>query len=163
MKLRYILFAALSGIAVLPVFALSAWTFATAVEQEMADVRDKHLVIATNVGSALDRYAVDLRNAFDMVAELRLPVADEAPVAAFLTSLDFLHFCVAELPGGRIEHCIATEEAACPSRVPPEMLAQFLALAGDGGTVFAPVMKDPSGVPVIYLLRRDGEDRGPRR
>ena len=86
MKLRYILFATFSGIAVLPVIALSGWTFFNAIDKEMADVRDKHLVIATNVGAALDRYAVDLRNAFDMVADLPASAADEAVIGSFLTS-----------------------------------------------------------------------------
>ena len=157
MKLRFILFAAFAGTALLPAGALAGWTILTAVDREMEDVRDKHLVIARNVGEALDRYSVDLKNAFLLVARLQDRGGDTGAVADFLGSLDFVHFCVANLQTGVVETCAAPEALPCPSRVPPDRLAAFKTFLRPGETVFTPVMRNFHGTPSIYLLRAEGD------
>ena len=78
MRLRFLIFLAFSGIAVLPVIALATWIFNDALDREIESVREKHLVIANNVGAALERYANDLIHGFEMVAAL--PPADREAV-----------------------------------------------------------------------------------
>ena len=70
MRLRFLFFMTLSGIAVLPVIALAGWIFVDALDRQIKSVSDKHLVIAINIGEALERYAVDLTNGFELVASL---------------------------------------------------------------------------------------------
>lgn len=156
MKLRFILFAAFAGTALLPVGALAGWSFYTAMDSEMADVRDKHLVIAKNVGEALERYSVDLTNAFDMVAGLKGRVANAAVLAEFLQSLDFVHLCIADIDTGVVETCVVPDALPCPARVPQDRLDSFRALLQPGRTVFSPVMRNYKGDPSIYLLRAEG-------
>ncbi|MEQ8347383.1 MAG: sensor histidine kinase [Sneathiellaceae bacterium] len=157
MKLRFILFAAFAGTALLPVAALAGWSIFTAMDKEMEDVRDKHLVIARNVGEALERYSVDLKNAFDLVAGLQGRARNEPLLVEFLNSLDFVHFCIANLRTGVVETCVAPDSQACPARIPPDRLAAFTALLQPGETVFTPVMRNLNGDPSIYMLRATGD------
>ena len=66
MHLRFLFFMTLAGIAVL--------------DREIESVSDKHLVIAKNIGEALERYAVDLKNGFELVAAMPADVR-ETPAA----------------------------------------------------------------------------------
>jgi len=152
MNLRVFLFLCLSGVAVLPVFALGGWIFTKALDREIDSVIDKHLVIARNVGEALDRYAVDLRNGFALVSTMPPDVARSPTVFRFLNELDFVHFCFADLETGTVVREVAPQDLPCPDVVPPQRFALFKSLAQEDTVVFSPVMKNPAGQVVFYLL-----------
>lgn len=157
MTLRLLFFLSLSGIAVLPVVAFGIWIFTDALTREINSVVDKHLVIARNVGEALERYSVDLRNGFDFVATMPLHHSESPAALNFLTSLNFVHFCFADVETGTVVASIEADQLPCPDRIPAERFATFLNLANDDQVVFSPVMKNPLGQPVFYLLRIYGD------
>jgi hypothetical protein len=101
-SLRIVSFLVLSIVAIIPVLALASWVYVRALEDQVASVSDKHLVIAKNLGAALDRYADDLGNSFDLVARSAINNDEVAGLEAFLTRLHFVHLCVAELENGRV-------------------------------------------------------------
>jgi signal transduction histidine kinase len=156
MRLRLLIFLAFSGIAVLPVIALATWIFNDALDREIESVRDKHLVIAKNVGKALDRYAIDLVHGFELVAALPDAEQKSPAISKFMKTLNFLHVCVADLKTGVIDAEIAPKDLPCPPRVPPARFATFLSLLEDDHVVISPVMLNPNGDPVLYLLRAYG-------
>ena len=82
MRLRLLFFMTLAGIAVLPVIALASWIFVDALDREIESVSDKHLVIAKNIGEALERYAVDLKNGFELVAAMPADVRETPAVSS---------------------------------------------------------------------------------
>lgn len=153
MTLRLLFFLSLSGIAVLPVVALGFWIYTDALTREINNVVDKHLVIARNVGEALERYSVDLRNGFEFVATMPVHHSTSPEALNFLTSLNFAHFCFADIETGTVVASVEAEQLPCPERIPAERFATFLTLAMDDRVVFSPVMKNPRGEPVFYLLR----------
>ena len=73
MRLRYILFFALSGVALLPVLSLAIWVSVEAEQRENRLVEDTHLLLARNLGGALERYARDVRSGFELASELHWP------------------------------------------------------------------------------------------
>jgi len=156
-RLRLIIFLVFSGIAVLPVVALATWIISDALDREIESVRDKHLVIARNVGKALERYALDLKNGFDLVASLPPGDYESEAVRNFMMSLNFEHFCIADARTGEIQSAIVTDARPWPGRVPPNRLKSFRRLLGQEEMVFSPVMRSPDGHPVFYLLRSRGE------
>ena len=81
MRLRFLFFMTLAGIAVL--------------DREIESVSDKHLVIAKNIGEALERCAVDLKNGFELVAAMPADVR--------------------ETPAGQIEIEVSDKGAGMPS------------------------------------------------
>lgn len=157
MRLRNLIFITLSGIAVLPVFALAGWIFVDALDQEIERVRDKHLVIARNVGEALDRYAIDLKNGFELIVGI-WPQAPESPaVTAFLKSLNFEHVCIIDRETGVISAAIAPSGEQVFGRMPADWLKQLTGFLDGERTVFSGVMLDPAGRPQINLVKPIGD------
>ncbi|MFP6747111.1 MAG: hypothetical protein VCD66_05895 [Alphaproteobacteria bacterium] len=153
MRLRSVIFLTFSMVTVLPVAALAAWIFTDALDREMESVRNKHLVIAKNVGEALDRYSVDLQNGFALVAQLPKSAHGSPSVLKFMRSLQFNHFCIANLRTGAIVGAIAPQSMPCPKQVPKKRFRIFLGLLEEGRVVFSPVMTTPKGQPAFYMLQ----------
>ncbi len=158
MRLRLLFFLTLSIVAVIPVIALAIWIFVDALDREIESVRDKHLVIAKNVGKALERYSIDLKNGLELVA--KLPRADQKvpAVSKFMESLDFDHLCIADRKSGNMIADISPGKLPCPKQVPPVRFRMFKTLLQEDRVVFSPVMLSPFGHPVIYLLRAYGKN-----
>ena len=157
MRLRFLIFLAFSGIAVLPVIALATWIFNDALDREIESVREKHLVIANNVGAALERYANDLIHGFEMVAALPRAEQKSRAISKFMNTLNFQHVCVADLKTGVIEAEIAPKDLPCPPRVPPARFSKFLSLLKSDRAVISPVMRNLEGRPALYILRAYGD------
>lgn len=156
MRVRFLFFITLSGIAVLPVIALATWIFVDALDREIESVSDKHLVIAKNVVEGLERYAIDLKNGFEFITNLP-DAAHHPPVAGFMKSLNLIHFCVANRRTGVVEAAILTDGIPCPERVPSDRFRAFNDLLDGDRVVISPVMFGPQRQPVFYLLRATGK------
>jgi len=152
MKLRNILFLGLSGIAVLPVLSLAAWITAEAVEREQRIVEDTHLLLARNLGGALDRYARDLRSAYELAADMAIADLDPNLMVGLLEDLNFSHLCVADSATGDVVHGLGTDTLPCPDRIPAARFATFRDLVKGEVPVFSPVMPNPDGMPTLYML-----------
>ena len=157
MRLRYILFFALSGVALLPVLSLAIWVSVEAEQRKNRLVEDTHLLLARNLGGALERYARDVRSGFELASKTALANLDQDLVAELLEDLNFVHLCVAEATTGRIAGGIFPDEFPCPERVPEKRFEVFKSLLNPERPVFSPVMPNPSGSPTIYLLMQDGD------
>ena len=154
MRLRFLFFMIWAGIAVLPVIALASWIFVDARDREIESVCDKHLVIAKNIGEALERYAVDLKNGFELVAAMPADVRETPAVSNFPESLDLLYFCVVDRKTGVIRSSVHNKPVPLSAgRVAPDRFHQFFSLLDGDGVDFSPVMIDESGRPALFLLR----------
>lgn len=156
MPLRYLLFLTFSAISVLPVIMLTVWISTDALDREMNSVREKHLVIANNLGSTLERYAIDLMSGFDLVANLPYLDQKSSEVTNFIAGLNFSHFCIADLKTGNIVYSVAPATSPCPHHLRPDRFQTFADLLDENRIVFSPVMMSPKGLPVIYMLRAYG-------
>ena len=156
-SLRVVSFLALSIVALIPVVALAGWVYTRALEDQVASVSDKHLVIAKNLGAALERYVVDLGNGFNLAARALINGDEVDGLAAFMTNMNFVHFCIAELPSGRIVNQAFSRDLECPHKVPEARLKVFTDLLDRDKVVFSPVMFNPLKKPTIYLLKQYGD------
>ena len=157
MRLRYLLFLALSGIAVVPVVALATWVTSQALDKEIGGVRDKHLLIAKNVSRALERYSIDLQNGFEFVAEVAITKQGTYNFTKFMKKMNLVHLCVADLNSGKIVNEISPKSLPCPVKVPAKRFHTFTSLIQPDAVTFSPIMKNPKGHPTIYLLRTYGD------
>ena len=81
LKLHHLLFLGFTLIAAVPIVVLAAWEESTAYRHEIASVRQRHLLVARNLTSALSRYVEDVKATFSLAFEsggLRDPVAGPA-------------------------------------------------------------------------------------
>jgi len=158
MKLRTLIFVALVAVSVLPVGILAFWQHKTANDNEFSVVENQHKVIARNLTIALERYATDLRSAFQLTAENLHHVHKVDGLEQHLSELYFKHVCSIDADGNiqRLQCALA-----CPqnSRFPQSVLASIRdtlneAAANPGRIYFSPITLNPAGHPAIYLLRK---------
>ena len=157
MRLRYLLFVALSGVAVLPVLALASWVYIRAHDREIEIVDDTHLLLAKNLGAALDRYSRDVASAFELAAETSMSGSETTFVSDLMLDLNFVHLCMADVATGAITDSIVPTSLPCPAAVPPGRLEVFQSYAEAHRSTFTHVMPRPSGDPTLYVVRLYGQ------
>lgn len=157
MRLRNLLFLALSGVAILPVIALAGWVYVRAHDREIQIVDDTHLLLARNLGAALERYSRDVVSAFELSAETALSGADTAQVAKLMVDLNFVRLCLVRVQDGAMLSSIVASDYACPARTPAEQLALFRQTAREDRSTFTHVLPRPDGAPTLFVLRIYGD------
>ncbi|MFQ5765531.1 MAG: PAS-domain containing protein, partial [Rhodospirillales bacterium] len=156
-RLRYLLAAAFTIVAIVPVLFLGVWVQRTAVEREFAAVSEKHLLIARNVTAALDRHARDVEAVFGFFADSADDLEPTAATLALARRNGFRHFCVVDGEGRVLVRLNVSEPIG--ERFPADTLKRLTPLTAGDGTAFSGVMADSKGRPTIYLVRRLGPDR----
>ena len=157
MKLRTLIFAALVLVSVLPVGLLAYWQHKTTFDDEISVVENQHKVIARNLTVALERYASDLRSAFLLTTGNLNHSHRIAGLEEHLSELFFRHVCAIDADGNIQQLQCAL---ACPQaeRLPDSLLSTLrdslrTAALNPGIIYFNPVIRNPAGLPAIYMLR----------
>ena len=153
MRFRLLIFLTLSLVTILPVIVLAMWVVSDAQNKENEIIADKHLVIARNLSKALDLYSFDLKNGFELIAKMRHTNEHSYPISTFMKSLNFVHFCIADLKSGVVVNAIAPKNLPCPKKVPPKRFRDFVDLLEEGRVAFSTLMMNPRGIPTLYLLK----------
>ncbi len=156
LRFRYLLAVAFIAVALIPELFLSAWFQRAAFDNEMAAVREKHLLLASNMTAALERYAKDVEATFEMLsatAVAGLPLDSAVELAG---QLGLRHFCLIG-DDGRIERRLDLNGETATS-LDPDVLERLRARA-DGGRLFGPVVADAAGRPTINLVHRLADGR----
>jgi signal transduction histidine kinase/HAMP domain-containing protein len=156
MKLRTMLFAVLLLVAIVPTVLLVSFPHSSAYDKEIADVTERHLLLAQNIGMALERYEQDVKATFKtLVLNMlsRNPITDTQD---FLSGLNFRHICIASVPDRLVVHTLNDKVAPCPGFVPPQRFLAFLEIASNDAVNFTPVLPGPDGTPLLYMVWRVG-------
>ena len=151
LTMRLILAIAFTMIAIVPTAFLSGWVERTVLQHEIEAVEEKHLLLATNSGQALERYVDDVKTSFDLfVQALRFDQTSH-----YLQQLALrLKFRSLEIyaPDGMPQYVwnVAGKERA---EIAPDVRKSLVAGAWQGALRFHPVQLDTRGRPTIYLSR----------
>lgn len=160
MRLRNLMIVALLLSACVPAMIFGWWSHKTAVEREFDSVSETHLMLAQNLGDALNRYYVDLVAVTESVAQLlKSGHHSSSDVSAILHGLNIERFKLVNKETGRI---IAKFEKEPTDEVvmPKVLLNQLLSFARKDKTSISRVMsvpKFPGHINVIYVVRDYGE------
>ena len=73
MRIRFILFAAFAFVAIIPVVFFGVWPSSNALDREIEEVSDRHLLLARNLGAA---------RASAASADVRIPGGRDALIVA---------------------------------------------------------------------------------
>ncbi len=154
-RLRHLLFLAFTLIATIPVLILGIWVERSALEKEIAAVRERHLLLAQNLADSLSRYARDVESAFLVAVRSAHLGGEMPPVATLLADLGFHHVSIVERDG-QVVHFIGAAWTVRPERIPPETMERLVRLAdgGAGEVRYSPVMPGRAGLPAIVLAQR---------
>ncbi|MDF1747722.1 MAG: hypothetical protein P1V34_02485, partial [Alphaproteobacteria bacterium] len=155
--LRVILAMAFMIASIAPLTVWAVWVRSSALDREVEEVQDRHLLLARNLSLALERYAQDVTAVFSHVVETDPELRGSEHLGKLLASLSFRHICLIETNTKRV---VSITPSATFSRndiiLPP--LDRFIEVAeyGLGKLVFTNVMQSPTGQPAIYLLKQIG-------
>ena len=133
---------------------LALWDQSVAYQHELASVRERHLLVARNLTTALSRYVEDVQAAFSLAFEsggLRTQVPG---LEQFLVSLNVSHLCIVG-SDGRVERYFGGVTPSQPRSLPMDLLADLTRLAaGAGGKpAMTQLEHDKDGRPVFYLVQ----------
>lgn len=145
------IFLALVGV---PLGLFWIWPHARAVHQDLEEARDRHLVIAGNLGAALERYHEDLVSTFGYFASALFVDHDLHPARDVLASLRFTAICIVDEGTGLVLGGFAGLQPGCPFVVPADRMNRIRAHVGEGTTRMMRSEADGNGAPVLALARR---------
>jgi signal transduction histidine kinase len=150
-NLRYLLAATFVLVALVPVLFLGTWVQRTALENEVAAVAEKHLLIARNLTAALERYALDVKSAFQLFESLEHSQHWKDNAGQLAGQLGFRHFCVVD-SRGQVLHEIAVAGVEGASITPA--IVELLRPLATATPSYRPVMADAQGRPTIFIVQR---------
>ncbi len=156
-RLRTLLFVAFTLIATIPVGLLAAWQQQSAYQKELAEVSERHLLIARNLSHALDRYSEDVEAVFGLaVSEMKTASTDVSAVASLLARMGFRHTCIVDSAGRVTASLDGTAPGEPIDRQVGDMsVLRRLAEAAPGGeATFSGVQLDRNGKPTLHIVQQ---------
>ncbi len=155
--LRLLLVGVLILAAVVPLVLFWIWSEKTEFQRQLADVKDRHLLLANNVSAALQRYHRDLSTDFSLLVRSSL---DRNPIQGaddIMDNLAISFICVVDLTGKTAPLNVYATTHSC-EEVEDGLDVESITPRADGETtVFSGVTADRDGNPVIYLTCRIGD------
>ena len=152
MKLRTFIFIVLLFVALVPTLLFEAIPYSGAYKKEVADVTERHLLLAKNIGLALERYNVDVRETFKTLVSNMILGKEITNTSKLLSGLNFTHICISSTTDSKVIYRLNEEVAPCPERIPAERQQYFLSIAKSETATFSPVLPGPNGQPMLYLV-----------
>jgi diguanylate cyclase (GGDEF)-like protein len=159
-NLRYYLILIFFLLALTPLLLFRAWPHSELLEQEFAEVEERHLLLARTLAASLEHYHEDLDGVFTMFATRRAAWDELDAVSDILRPLGILHVCGVSLDTGVVTQRFEPSATPCPDRFPDAALSELLdrlRLLPDG-TAFGPARAGQDGASVMDLARRGGHD-----
>lgn len=137
-----------------PLLAYWYWSYTTALDNQYEEVRERHLLIARNLGAALQRYHQDLSSTFGALAEGYATGQNVEVFTSLLTDLNFKHVCVYSQEGERFEAAPHGSTEVCKDLISTDMLKQSLLVAGTSRRMAMTGVKvlKPGDEPTICLI-----------
>ena len=142
-----------------PLLGFWHWSSTAALKNEFDEVAERHLLLAQNLGAALERYHDDLTAVFDAFA-ISLSTSGGAGYARpIFEQLRFRHVCVFDDLSGALQSAYLAEVDPCPAALSPERREMFADLLEQAGqqTAMSWTMITPDGETVLFLVRRVGD------
>jgi signal transduction histidine kinase len=155
LTLKAYLIAMLVVLVATPMFLFRAWPSSFALTTEISEVRGRHLLIANNLGVALERYHRDLSSAFDFASERLIRNADQSGVGKLLQNLGFHCVAMFDLTTG-LRAAGVSANGNCPEELSSEKRKFFSGLLGASRSAISGVEKGVNGEPMLYMVRSDG-------
>lgn len=153
-QIRYLMFATMLAISVVPVLLFYSWVERSSIQKEIAYVDENHLIIAQNLSAALSRYVVDLKVLFELAVESEtFAIKNEN----FRTALDRFDLCYITIydSSNKLESRLAGmagENAELPS---PELIADLRKLADEAnGEVAISGIREFMGTPHFFVVQK---------
>lgn len=154
MRLRTIMTIVFCISALAPLALFWLWPQSKALENEIENARDRHLVIARNLTETLDQYHTSLVSTFDYVISGSDMKLGGEPQVKLLEQLDIISLCSINQQTGKVIQSVDTTRAKCPESFTKQQLSWMQGELGDTKekTVMSGLVQTKSSGNVISLL-----------
>ncbi len=157
MKIRNALITLSAVLVLFPALIIGTWTYNQSIESQFDQVRERHLLLAKNLGGALERYYLDTKLIFEGIAQNLINGLDHESATPMLSNMGFHDIALVETATAKIIYCLAAYKGPTPEKMNLRMMKVARHLAVEGKTVYSPVMAAPDGTNVILLIRKFGD------
>ncbi len=148
---RSYLFVAMFLSAIIPLAVMIYNRVQTSYQREIARVEQSHLIIAKNLASTLDTYAVDAIATFNFLSSNNLELLEPSSVQNLMASYDFRY--LATLKAGANQPLVSYERTF--PDLAPARLDELKKIAASGTTKLTPVFLE-QGEPFLFIVKLDG-------
>ncbi|MCA8879756.1 MAG: EAL domain-containing protein [Rhodobacteraceae bacterium] len=138
-----------------PLVIFWLWPHSAALEREVEEANERHLLLALNAADDIAEYHKTLTEAFRTMVPLLADGSDTGFAAPLLRRLHFRHLCLVDPVTGEVLRAVPVETDKLPKVVPPAMLADLRALAAlpEGST--SPVRIGGDGEPEMFMAHME--------
>lgn len=159
MRLRTIMIIVFCISAIAPLAIFWMWPHSQAFDNEVYDVKERHLIIAKNLSSALDRYYIDIYTTFEFLVSDLEHHENSNYFGGLFENLNINHICIANASTGVVEKSVHTTGPVCPKEVPKERFEWMIDQIKDkeNQVVITGVMNAGENGNVIYALYKKAE------
>ncbi len=157
MRIRDILLIAFLISALVPTAVLGWWSYNRGIEQEFAEVEDRHLLLARNVSAALSRYHTDLIGTFDSFSQSMLQGETPKNLEALMKSINLICVLIVDEATGEVIARADQSPEYYSRTISPVLFAKARSIATDDETVFSEVMSSAHAGNIMLGVRRYGD------
>ena len=154
---RNLIFLVVVVVTFIPITIFSLWPHSRALDNAVAEVSERHLLIARNLGSALERYYQDLVIGFEFVAGNMISGNRLDGTAPLLAGMQYRSICLIDPRTGERRKLEVQAGQTCPGPAEQQAIQPFIDTASPEQTGLTPVTLAADGSPVLYALRRYGD------
>lgn len=145
MRIRSILIVTFLFATLVPSVFFGLWSYQQGVEREFGEVKDRHLLLAQNLGQALERYHIDLVASFETISGSMLSGKSVPNLHLLMKRLEIERVTIVARASGLIISDEHVDQVAITTHIPAKMMKHFRSNAFQGWTSFSTVMKSPEG------------------
>lgn len=155
MKLRYMFAFIFILIAIVPTTLFWMWPYSKALESEIDDVKDRHLVIAKNLSTAFERYYQDVTHVFSIIDIQSEGNLQSKEFNELLASFEFNMIAVVD-NDGNIKNCLFKSEIQCPEIISDNILSLARKTVSENGVRISTVTEDSSlnSGPILLVVKK---------
>lgn len=156
-KLRYLLILLFFVLALSPVLLFRAWPHSDLLDLEIAEVEERHLLLARNLAASLEHYAEDVDATFVLLSRNNSLWSRIDLVNAMMAPLGMRNLCIVERSTGVVIDRLIRDGATCPDPRSPALDA-MLDRAARNSTAFSEVSAAQNGENIMYLATSLSDD-----
>jgi signal transduction histidine kinase len=139
-----------------PVVTFWLWPHSAALNKEINEVKERHLLIARQVAQTLSSYNADVTLALRTFAP-RIAQGEANEALKIFEHLHFRHLCVAERQSWRVVRSFLIESVPCPEFIPEGLRPLFVKLAEGEGGVLSNIRTPKGGAPRLFSAVNAGD------
>lgn len=156
MKLRHLIVLTVCVIVITPMTLFWAWPYSKALESEVEEVSQKHLVIAKNLSATFERYYQDITSLFSIVDLQSKAQINSPEFKALLASYKFTEITQIE-ESGKVKNCLFTTRLSCPQKIDQAIVSLAIQTLQGQAIKLSTVTEDSSinSGPILLVVKKD--------